>query len=49
MPVANDTRSAVLSLQRRMLGKEIGDLGLDGLRQQCARTIAQHLGEWILE
>ena len=27
----------------------VRDLGLDGLGEQCARTVAQHLREWILE
>src|SRR5262249_48804817 len=32
-----------------MLGKEVGHLGLDRLRQQGARPVAQHLGERISE
>src|SRR3954470_18590729 len=30
-----------------MLGKELGYLGLDRLRQQGARSVAQHLGERV--
>src|SRR3954451_7581031 len=32
-----------------MLGKEFGHLGLDRLRQQGARSVAQHLGERVGE
>src|ERR1051325_3450871 len=30
-----------------MLDEELGDLGLDRLRQQGARSVAQHLGEQV--
>src|SRR5690349_24984305 len=34
-------------LQIGVLGEKLGDLGLDRLRQQGARSIAQHLGERV--
>src|SRR5258706_15005535 len=48
-PMADNALAPVLGLEIGMLGKKIGDLGLDRLGQQRACAVAQHLSEWILE
>ena len=48
MPMANDTVTAIIDLVARMLGEELDDLRLDGLRQQRARAVPQHLRKRIL-
>jgi hypothetical protein len=45
MAVANQPLAASLRLQIGMAGEELGDLGLDRLRQQATRPNAQDLGE----
>jgi hypothetical protein len=47
MPVANQPLAAVVGQLGRMPGQQGCYLGLDGLRQQCSRTIAQHLGQRV--
>jgi len=49
MAVANQPLAASLRLEIGMAGEELGDLGLDRLRQQATRPAAQDLGEPVLE
>jgi hypothetical protein len=49
MAVADKPLAASLRLEIGVLAKELGDLGLDRLRKQGPRSVAQHLGEPILE
>ena len=49
MAVADDPLAAILRPEIGMLGEELGDLGLDRLRQQGPRPAAQDFGEPILE
>ena len=39
----------LVSLQISIPAEEIGDLGLDRMRQKCMRSIAQNIGELIVE
>ena len=47
--MADDTLATVLGPKIAMIVEELGNLGLDGLRQQSARSIAQTFGERILK
>jgi hypothetical protein len=47
MAVAHNALAAILSLEARMLGEKISDLGLYGLGQQRARALRQDFGELI--
>src|SRR5215470_16692601 len=49
MAVAHNALAAILSLEARMLGKKIRDLGLYGLGQQRARAMPQDFGELIVK
>ena len=49
MTVAHDTAATVGGLEISMFAKKFGDLGLHGLGQQGARSVAQHLGELVVE
>ena len=47
--MANDAAVAILGLALGMLVEKAGDLGLDCLRQQGTRPIAQDFRELIVE
>ena len=47
VPMADHAAEPSRGLQIDMLGEEFGDLGLDRLGQQGARSVAQHLGERV--
>jgi len=47
MPVAHEALKSVRGFERGVLGEEIGNLGLDGLRQQGAGALAQDIGQRI--
>lgn len=32
-----------------MLREKVGHLGLGGLGQQLSRSLAQHLGQWVIQ
>src|ERR1700730_14567153 len=49
MPVANQPLLAFLCQKVRMSVEEIGNLGLDGLRQKLPRTTAQNFRQRILK
>ena len=49
MPMANQPLLAFLCQKARMPAEEIGNLGLDGLRQKLPRTTAQNFSQRILE
>ena len=49
MAVAHNALAAVLSLQARMLGEKISELGLYGLGEQRARALPQDFGELIVK
>src|SRR5680860_1750636 len=49
MAMPHDAPVAVRGLQLGVLGEKIGDLGLDCLSEQGARTIAQDIGELVVE
>jgi hypothetical protein len=49
MAMADNPFVAVLGLQIGMLGEEIGDLGLYGLRQQGASPLPENFSELIVE
>ena len=49
MPVAHNTLAAIRSLEIGMLGEEIRDLGLYGLRQQRLRSLPHNFGELIVK
>jgi hypothetical protein len=49
MAMTNNSLAAVVQFQRRMLGQEGGDLGVNGLRQQPPRPGPQHLGQRIVD
>src|SRR6267154_2340983 len=49
MPVANQPLAAIISLDTGVLGEEVRNLGLDRLRQQRTRAVAQNFGERIGE
>ena len=49
MPVAHQPLAAVFGVLVSVAGKEGGDLGLDGLRQQRSRACAQNFGERVGE
>ena len=47
MPVADQPLAAILGQLVGMAGEQGGNLGLDRLRQQRSRAVAQHLGQRI--
>src|SRR5436853_7483219 len=47
MPVAHQPMAAVLGQLAGMPAEQGRNLGLDRLRQQRSRTVAQHLGQWV--
>ena len=47
MPVAHQPLAAILGQLVGMTVEQGRNLGLDGLRQQCSRAVAQHLGQRI--
>jgi hypothetical protein len=47
VPVTNHAAHAGCGLQSDMLGEELGNLSLDRLGKQDARSVAQHLGERV--
>jgi hypothetical protein len=49
MPVANQPLLAFLCQKARIPVEEIGNLGLDGLRQKLPRTTAQNFSQRILK
>ena len=49
MPMANQPLLAFIGQKARMTINEIGNLGLDGLRQKLPRTTAQNFSQRILE
>src|SRR6267154_1014738 len=49
MAVANQPLAAIISLDTGVLGEEVRNLGLDRLRQQRTRAVAQNFGERIGE
>src|SRR6202035_2658560 len=49
MPMANQPLLAFLCQKARMPAEEIGNLGLDGLRQKLPRTTAQNFSQRSLE
>ena len=49
MPMANQPLLAFLCQKARMPAEEIGNLGLDGLRQKLPRTTAQNFSQRILK
>ncbi len=49
MTVSHNASTAVVSLQFRILGEEIRDLGLHRLPKQAARSLPEDFGELVLE
>ena len=49
MTMPHDAGTTVLRPEIGVTAKEGGHLGLDGLGQQGPRSVAQHLGQGILE
>ena len=49
MAVTDDAPAAILGLEIGMLAEKIGDLRLDSLREQGTGSVAQDLGELVVE
>jgi hypothetical protein len=47
--VTDNAGAAILGLALGVLGEEAGDLGLDRLREQGTRPVAQDFREWVVE
>ena len=49
MTVTDNATVTLAGLQIRISAEEIGDLGFHGLRKQRTRSVAQNIGELIVE